>query len=479
MGGAGSGRMTGREERATAAAAAKLKRTLETNAFLAQEAAQRGDRLFKVVRVYASGQKATLGTIHSTQDAILGARFGGGVYELHELERATETETGKIVRAILHPSAYPVKKQFAKDPHELELEDATLDRAAGGPSVSATGLGNLSREEIFQKAKAEARTEFQREETQKQIERRLAELDLRFERMMNGDGGGMAGKKSATAEILEMFDAFKKLMPAPAPNFAGANLSPAQQMQESLELFKTMKATLSGLQAETSDGKITPMGEKLISSLTDLATRGFNAWERTSQATASRPAAAGAVDRPFVIDQSNAGYAQTKKPAPSAPPQPPPAAQENSGWAHTKRQAPRPAVTATAVAVRSSSWPEPLTAYQPTRADYGTEEEWLQFQDDIMSFELIEFVKKEMEGLIAGAPGSSVFKTAEEIRARWMDPQASPAWLKLRDGLRSYPTETLVSHFIGMQPALCPSQRHRDCLATLIDVIKEREGVQT
>lgn len=473
MGGPGSGRATGKEERQAAAAAAKAKRTTETSDFLNQEALQKGDRLFKVVRVYPSGHKASLGTLPNPKDATLGAMFGGGVYELHELDRATEYETGKILKKTLHPSTYPPKKQFAKDPHELDLEGLAEDRATAGPSPAAGGLAGLSREEMFAKAKAEAKAEFMREETQRQLERRLAELDAKLERMANGDFGG-AQRRTPLEEIASMFEMFKKFMPPPTPNLGGANLSAAQQLQESMELIKGMRGALKELGGEDAGGKITPMGEKLLSSLTDLAQRGFQAWERTQGGAGG----ARVIDAPA----AGGGWARTDAPAPAPAPHVPPAAGGEralygAGWANTK---PRPAAAPAApeAPAAPSNWPKANPNYTATRADFGTDEEWSQFQEDAMTYELVEFVKKEMAGIIAGEPGFSVFRTAEQIRGRWTVANASPAWLKLRDGMRSYDTAILVNHFCGLQPDLCPTQRHRDCLAALIDVIKDREGVK-
>jgi hypothetical protein len=482
MGGAGSGRGLGKEEREAVRAAAKTKRTQETGEFLSAEATQRGDRLFKVVRVYANGHKATVGTIFSVKESIIGAQFGGGVYELHELDRATEFETGKIIKRTLHPSAYPPKKQFSMDPHQLDFEENESARAGAGPSAAAGGLTGLSREELFAKAKAEAIAEFRREETQKQLERRLAELDAKLERMANGGMAGGTGSK--LEEITAIFDMFKKLMPTPQPNFGAPQLTPQQQLQESVEFLKSMRESVKVLQVETAaEGKITPMAEKMLSSLADLAGRGFSVWER-SQA-ANGPRAAGGAGR--VIEQEQVapagsevdrqGWARTRNPAPAPPPQmaPPNPEQREAGWALTRT--PKATLQA-AQAPGPGTWPKANPHYNATRADFGTEEEWQSFQEDTMTFELIEFVKKEMDGLLAGTAGYSIFLTAEEIRKRWTAGTPSAAWLKLRDGIRTYDTLTLVNHFVGLQPDLCPTQAHRDCLASLIDVIKEREGVK-
>lgn len=441
MGGQGSGRFTNAEDKKAASEAAKANRTQETQEFINTLDKQRGDRLFEVVRVYGSGDKPSLGTINNSQDKNLGLKFGGGVYELYELDRATETRTGRVIKKNLHPSAYPFRKQFALDTHEIEALE--VDGARTG-AATVTNLAGLTPEQIFEKARDQARREMEEVARQKKIEETIMQLADQVKKLTENP---TAAPTSMRDEMAGWFEFFKKVSPAPQPqpNFVAPD--PAAQLQQTVELFKSMKTVFGELGADASKGKITPMTEKLISSLSDLAGRGINAWERSQKA---KEAAAGKV-----FDERQAGNAQR-----------PPGTSQGSA-------APAGGGTATVTETAPRTF---APGYKPTAADFPTIQEFEQYQEDTMTFDLIKLVEYDMAGQLAGKPGFSMFRTADAIRARWTDSKADAAWLKLRDGIKSYSTEQLVNHFAGLQPELFTPGRPCDYLGALIDILKQREG---
>jgi hypothetical protein len=474
-----SGRKTGSEERKLARQLAQQRKTAETKEFQDRAAIQRGDKLFKVKRVYANGHKATLGTIDSPRDERVGATFGGGVYELHELDRATEYETGKILKINLHPDSYPAKKNYAKDPYELEREGAGSSTAG----ASLMNLNGLTPEQIHAKAYAQAKDDMRREELSRTLERQLADLNNKIARIESGEIG--AGKKSSVEEFILIAEAIKKLSPPPAPNFNGPQ-DPMAQMQASVELFKNMKGMFGQLSGEMGAGNISPMGERLISSLSQLADRGFRVYEKTLYLKKSGGGAGGVIEQP-------AGWANTAQPMqpPAILPngmaaraaarrEPAPAVDESdAGWANTARRPAPPQVgakSAAAAVAKPGSWPQATPGYEPKREDFPSQPAFDQFQEDAMTFELVEFLKKEMTGIMARTPGFSVEGTAREISRRLNAPNLPTPWKRLREAVRGFTTDTLVDHLVELQPELCPTQGHRDVLAALVDVLKQIEG---
>lgn len=488
MGGVNSGRMTGAEERKAARARAKAKTTQETALFKDQVQRQRGDRLFKVRRVYRSGIKATVGTIDSTEEDRVGAQYGGGVYELHEIDRATNQETGPVVRLTLHPSTYPPIAAYDKDPHELERSE--LGGGFGPPSSGSSmfrNLQGLGPEQIYAKALEEATEKVRAAQLTRDLERRLDEMNAKLA-AGNAGGGG-----SRMDEFLQMLAAVEKLRPAPTPSY-GANADPMTQVQTTLELFKQMKTVMGELGAETAGGKVTPMAEKLISSLAGVADRGFRVYEAelAFRRTGGQPGAAFAPGQPAAQGWANTrnpaqpqalapAVVQTPASAPAGSRQAPQASQPQ-GWANTSRTAPRPSAAPTAAAQsqpdysRPGVWPQATPGHSPQLSDFPNAQAFEQFQEDAMTYELVEFAKKEMAGILSGAAGFSAEQTAQAICARWRDPRAAAPWVRLRSAVTTYDTHTVLNHLIGLQPDLCPTENHRNLLGALIDLCRQYEG---
>lgn len=278
MGGTGSGRPTGSTNKKKTADAAKKNRTKETDTFVQQVDKQKGDRLWRVVRRYFSGKKQIVGEIGSTRPADVGAKFGGGEYELHELDRL-DNETGKILKMDLHPGTYPFKKKFSQEVFELELQQ--LQDHEEGPMASGK-----SEKQLFDEALTQARKEF---EGQLQMQALQQKIDGMQKQLEGGAGGG---KQSFAEQAAGFFDLFKKLQPTPpATAPAPAAADPVAQMQNALKLVETLQGYAKKLPGAGGDGAVF---ERILGTMGNLANKALDTHlaERRAPVTPSNVPAA-------------------------------------------------------------------------------------------------------------------------------------------------------------------------------------------
>jgi hypothetical protein len=243
--------------------------TQETKEHLAMVRAQAGDRMFEVVRVNADGSKDELGTIQNSKTSTIGSTFGGGEYEIYEIERGTEMRTKRSpVKKILHPGTWPINPKYCKSARVMEQEFVHGLTPAFGSGAATSPLAGRSPEEILQLAKMQAKKEFEDEQRLRDLtaiqERTLRELEaLRA-------AGGQVGGASNLVQMREMFGLMNE-MRGPQMNAVVQPKGPIETLKEAAETLSVFK-NLSGDLGFAGGTKQNPMLEKLAESLTQIGT---------------------------------------------------------------------------------------------------------------------------------------------------------------------------------------------------------------
>jgi len=424
MGGKGSG-PTIQSKRAERIGrnASKLE-TAATTRFYTELHRQAGDSLFEVWRCYPSGKKACVGNTEDIRTDQLAVQFGGGDYELVQLDRSKMIPTGKPpLRKVLHPGKYPIRPEFEIDPVEMELQ-AGRERAmqSFGGGAGGADLAALSPEQIFEKAKEEIRREMVAEKKLDDLQSAITNLTNQVNNLAtNGAGGGGQGGGNV-AMLRELLALSKDLTPVPTAANAFMPTNPADVIRgavDAIKTFQTEMATLPGGSPFERALKEAPAGNPNVGALSQALTQ---------IATAALPYLLGRLTAP-----AEAAPAGAPLNAPGA--------------------APLKAPAGVAVAAAQAA---------PTEPELQT-----------MLAELGAKLAADQTEQLSVPPAGHITNTVQWVAGRWDDPASGPAWANLKMAVRSYP-EPAVLDFVGKQlPQLYDTEPKKNWVAGLVDLLRK------
>jgi hypothetical protein len=425
VGGKGSGRTKeSRLQQKYEGAAAGLQ-TPETREFHQAVRRQMADRMFEVHRSYPSGKKAFVGTVGNSRLDTLGKMFGAGEYELHEVDRGTGEATNRTpLRRILHPGKYPLRPEYAKDPMDAELAAAPLAPPAHVAALAGGPLGSLTPEQIYEKAKADALGEMQRQQEIKELRDGMARLEAALAARPAADS-----QASSMAQLRDTIGLVKELMPPPVPNF-NTPLTPTESVRQGVEAIRLFQTELKGLGLDlggTAAKAENPALLKLIDALQNIATSALP----SLAAPRPLPVQRAAVPMPAVL----------------------------AGAAAAGAAAPAPAGAAT---------PAPAAAAPAAPAPAGED------QRLTMLLELSERLRADQAAQLQNPPQSHINSTVQWIRARMADPAAGAVWNNLPNVLGAFSESAVLEYIAGQAPDLVDTPPKRAWLASLVELLKAK-----
>jgi hypothetical protein len=437
MGGKGSGNNArARLVRSYEQAAAK-DQSAATKLFYSQLRQQMGDKLFQVWRVYPSGKKAEVGTTENITTDQLAKMFGGGEYELHEINRTDNMPTGKPpLRKTLHPGKYPIKAEFSKDPIDIELEAAAAASAEKRATSDAAqlrdlGLGaDMTPAQIYERARAAAKQEMERELEARELRTLVQQLGQKVTELQTAIAtGGTAPGGSTMQQLTQLGEFMKQFMPPPVTNPINVPTSPLQQLKEALEAMKLLQGEMQTIKSGSAGAIIgnaikggiegvNPNLALLTNTLVDLA--------KTAAPYFSKVPAGVGAPAPLPM-QSGQPAAPAAAPAPVAG-----AAPANS-----------------ALARRATD--------EETKAMMG---------------ELLEKLQRDQAAQLQQPPQGHISETVNFVRSRWNDP-GNIAWQGLKRAVLGYPDHTVIDFLKENSPTLCASAPALAWCQTLVELLKK------
>lgn len=410
-----SGRGTKGEEKASKKQAAVSRQTRQTKRALDMIAQQRGDRRFKVMKVYASSAKAFVGYITEPTEDAAGLAFGGGVYECRLMNRdEPPKETGERYTLMPHPGLFPINPKFALDPHAMERNGSmNINPAGNNAPPNNNGKRTLSEDEIYAKVERDLTKKMAEEAARLKLTTDLATLTAKLEALQ----ANPQQKNDFQEEAAKWFAFYKQMQPTPTPNnnaapgMAGSTdaLGQLSQMAANMKQFKEIAKQLVG--GESKD----PFNDVLMDKVGRVLEVGLTKWENGA---------------PMGLNTT----APTSPAAPAAP--------------------------AAGATVKPSPVAGPVNA-----ADNPTEEELKKMQE-----ELTAYLSKAQDEYIRETPGASIYHAGDWVRAKMKS--EDKAWSQLDTVLKMNDTEKLMAFFQSFAPQLVDNEKKKAWLAALIDLLK-------